>query len=573
MLKGNLEGEFSFETLVCQLLRTDINSLSNTTPKHSSFIAETFAVFASTDAKNRMDACAMDSLPKDLSVETEARLFHERVHYWQLISTSFQQRRFNYFLESLRIELAERHGRCEMVCGLTPSNITAERFQLAYAIAVSDADFKWADLSPEKVIGFNEIDYKDLTYQIYVHLPSAPNTNNPAYGAALGFNLSQEIAYVPFTGIALLESAAYISQLLFEKKALPRLKDARDKFNIRYLGCWEFWYRLHGQRYQSEEELALAFLAAVDLTMMGDLFLAEEIDHETYFCSELELENGCIPYRFGKLAFRAQGIPPLTCTDGNVAQAVSIFQENCCLKFNWTSPVIVAKKMAVYLTRLLVQGCGWAINWTEIQYPLLKQLLNQPIHKLAENLEMLQPIWTSLWKSDSTLSGQNTVLGRRILGMMLNSSLDRVYHPGEIAVPHKYANSLAKRFPMPFILFDGSYYLDQHIENMEAMVNRPYFINAYGLAAECIQLLSLAPLSHGQLDCGLIDSVTKMPQCLYTNSGLGCPQKRLTEAEINLRKQFQLDDWCHWTFATLQTHVAPKEVQRHWLTKWFGQES
>ena len=271
------------------------------------------------------------------------------------------------------------------------------------------------------------------------------------------------------------------------------------------------------------------------------------------------------------LAFRAQGLTPLTLANKDAAQAVSRFQEDICSWYGWTPPIVVARKMAVYLTRLLVQGCGWAVDWAESDHPLLNQLLHQSIHELANNLEMLQPVWLSLWRSDSTLSGRNNVLGRRMLGMMLNASLDRIYYPGEIAIPHRYANSLTQRFPMPFILFDGSYYMDQQMEDERSMASRPYFINAGGLAAECIQLLSLAPLNQGRLDCGLIDSVTNVPQCLYTNSGLGCLKQGLTEDESQLRETFQLDDWCHWVFSNLQTHIAPQDVQQRWLTRWFSQ--
>ena len=95
-------------------------------------------------------------------------------------------------------------------------------------------------------------------------------------------------------------------QFLYQKKTIPQINLSQFE-DHKYLGVWEFYRRLHAKRYANQEDMALSFLALVDLTFLNDPNMPES---EMYNDEEKAI-NSSLPYRFGKIIYRAQGVPPL----------------------------------------------------------------------------------------------------------------------------------------------------------------------------------------------------------------------------------------------------------------------
>jgi hypothetical protein len=242
--------------------------------------------------------------------------------------------------------------------------------------------------------------------------------------------------------------------------------------------------------------------------------------------------------------------------DGDFAHAVARFQDVCCSYSGWPSPTFALKKIAAVLTEVLLRAKARHLPDTECTRSLLTRILDTPIDKLAEQEGHLEPIWDLLANAREKFGA----FGEMVLGTMLNAAMYRVQHPGEFAVPHKYVDRLAAHFPLPIVVLEGEYYLDENPGN-SVSIGWPYLTSALELAHDCIGLMTLKPLRSGEATCGFIEDRL---DCWYVRSGLGCPQKSLTPKQQQIRLDTKLDDWCHWTARSIVVETAPPEMQKRW---------
>jgi hypothetical protein len=326
-----------------------------------------------------------------------------------------------------------------------------------------------------------------------------------------------------------------------------------------YLGPWEFWRRLLGPQYKNESDLARSFLAAVDLTMVADVL--QDGGKPGILDLELRFETSSIPYRFGKIAFTARDLPPLQCDRPNdAAGVVARWQQELCARHGWPSPEICVKKAAVFLTQLLVRASLKYLKPKEGDTQRLEHLFHVGHDEFVSVYDQLEPVWEMIAQ---VLEQAPPIIGRDVIGAMLNACVYRIQNPGRMALPQDYASELATVFPLPFILMGGDYYLDPQLSGF--MVGAPYPISALGLSRDCMDLLVTQPLSEGSSTCGFILNDI---ECLYMRLGLGCPQRSLTDDQRKAREADKLDDWCHWMSRAVMLRTADPEIVRKWQARY-----
>src|SRR4029078_707054 len=96
-----MEAGFSFETTLCQLFETEINPEYHRTPSPPG--VDNILLFTAGHVANiGADFFPQERLPPHLTPATKARLFHERLHWWQMASYPLMQLRFLLLLHQLR---------------------------------------------------------------------------------------------------------------------------------------------------------------------------------------------------------------------------------------------------------------------------------------------------------------------------------------------------------------------------------------------------------------------------------------------------------------------------------------
>jgi hypothetical protein len=545
-----MEGSFSFETTLCRLFRTDISDrLSRKVPsKFDDYIR----ILAASSAKSGSDFLFQSALPTDLPDTVGARLYHERLHWWQLVSYPLMQSRFLLHLQQLRIQVRELGGQYRLIGGFAELDEPGDTEQFNACLEVADTELYWNALTPDMVQSFDCIAEDPYTCQVFFYLPANSITGGrrPAYGAMLGFGPGHDIVHIAFTAQSLLESAAYISQLMFEGQEPPVVESLDDVESRQYLGPWEYWRRLHGRQYCDRKSLAIAFLAVIDLAMMADLTQGvnpTKLDAEYYY------ERVSIPYRFGKLAYRLQTCPPLTITDTNILDAVRRYQELACERCSWPSVRQVGKEKVIALTRALLFNCAFAIEDNLANRTILEAVYRTPVEDIIQDLTSLEPAWKLIREVD----GRGHILGQQILESMLNACVLRTLQPSYLAAAFAYSARIMDALPLPVVLYEGQYYSDVSEGATIEVHAEEIFSVARGLARESIELLVLLPLRKEKRLCGFIDVHA---DCDYMQLGFGCPYKPLTQVQRTLREELQLDDYCHYTDLTIRLNIEEQEL-------------
>jgi hypothetical protein len=489
-------------------------------------------------------------LTAELPKSSASKLFHEKVHYWQLVSYPLMQSRFLLTLQRLKKRIATRGGRSDLVGG--HPCFAATDNDLEKCLRVADGDIDWHDIQPHEVRSFDCILKDPFTYQLFFLLPPDPKTgeSRPAYGAALGFGSSHQLVHIPFTARALFESAAYINELLFAGREIPEPGELDADDAKLYLGAWEYWRRLHGPNYAKKRDLAVAFLVAVDIAGMADLTAGEEeVGDPDYF-----FERVSIPYRFGKLAYRLRNRPPLVLHDGGIASAVERFQTDVCDWCAWPAVDQVAKQTVVYLTRVLLANYSPTIEPTSENVSVAEHLMRTPISELAETPTELHPAW----KLIRNARAERHLVGMNVLALMVNASELRSSHPAMLATPFAHESELSFHLPSPIVLYEGQYYFEPQ-KTMAVSQVEVFSLMPGELAEDCIQLLALATLRDDNRPpkCGFLAQAV---ECAYITCGLGCPYSLLSAYQKAERCCLGLGDWCHWTYATtrLQIGLVPR---------------
>jgi hypothetical protein len=392
-----------------------------------------------------------------------------------------------------------------------------------------------------RIAGVDEVSYHQQTLQVFYLRPVPPNAVTPGYGAVMELP-GGKAAHVPFTTVALAESAAYVTECLRAGRVPGRLTDTTPA-QQRYLGCWEYWCRLRSSATTDVDVLAANFLAAVDLTLTGGTVEPEDEGDE-----EFRQEQLCIPYRFGKLAFRSQGFRLLPASP--TSEQIDEWQADFCRYQGWPAPRDSCAAAVVELTRRMIMAYGNLLIEDGHPESYFTRFLAIPAEEAAADPRTAyQEIWSAIQSATLGPRGARPV-GTEAIGIMLNASMYRLDNPGMFAAPHLFGRALTAVFPLPLLLLHGRYYADHETyanadETLKHMFKMPYWPESSNVTRDCMQLIPLAPLVDGKPGCGFFDEQTAKAGCIYGHFDFGCPQAGLTDAQGRLRAEHGMADWCH----------------------------
>jgi hypothetical protein len=543
--RPHFAGEFRWEVLLCRIFENNLSpeaGLSEPRPAD-----RTLAAFIAGHAATAADAFPIRFFPPAQSAAVGRTLFHEKVHYWQLLFCPLVQSLFLQFLDRLFIEAERLGARTQMIASQGHFRKIGSE-ELAEDERSLRSHFARPALELAKIKSLNEIDPR-RTAMPFLMLPhKIPRLSLPGYGALMVLDDGSE-SFFPFTGPYLWEAAAFLSEALFAGEAPLRLRRGDAEEGELYLGAWEFWCRVHEARAASPEDLALGFLAAVDLALTSDIVDPEQYD------SDYNMEIGSIPYRFGKIAYSAQGFQPFNRAGREAAAAVADWQEQFCRWRGWPSPTNCVRKSVFLLTSVLAATTARDMPNTPAGEQALRQFFGlEPGGNWS--IADLEPVWKLIRLACSRGA---PAIGQPSLGAMLNACIYRLSHPGEAALPHLYASRLSGAFPLPIIVAENEYCIEQ--AGSEGVSAEPYPLGSTDLLHDVIGLIAVRPLRKSQTGCGFIE---ERLECGYVRSGLGCPQKLLDERQRGVRRDTGLDDWCHWLLRSLLLATAPTETQTRW---------
>src|SRR5579859_1050065 len=174
-----------------------------------------WAVAAAAHAsRNWADMVPVHPLPA-LTARHRRTLFHERVHYSQLMSLPLQQAGFMLDLERIKATALSSGGTRPLISGLTYGDDTLSQLELYHGYRSVRANFLTPAL--DQIRTFDAPGTLNMLPELDVAMPfvmfpwgSADDPELlPAYLGLLVFPDAEDPALVPFSGQNLLESAAY----------------------------------------------------------------------------------------------------------------------------------------------------------------------------------------------------------------------------------------------------------------------------------------------------------------------------------------------------------------------------
>jgi hypothetical protein len=533
-------GRFQFAELLC-LLSSEYGPPPTRREASMEEIATTMLRVSAADSeRSGTDHFAIEQLPDDMSDETSSSIFHERIHYWQYISSPLLQQQFLTELDRIALNVAAAGGNWRQL--MISVNAISDPASVIRTHEIYRAQNTVFDMgAAARIAGADQVSYDLPTLQVFYLRPLPPNAVTPGYGAVMELP-DGEAAHVPFTTVALAESAAYVTECLRAGRTPGRLTDTTAA-QRRYLGCWEYWCRLRSSATTDEGVLAANFLAAVDLALVGGTVEPEDEGDE-----EFRQEQLCIPYRFGKLAFRSQGFRLLP-ADPASAQ-IEEWQADFCRYQGWPAPRESFANSVVELTRRLIMAYGNLLIEDGHPQSYFTRFLQLPAEAAAADPRgAYQEIWSAIQSATVRPRGARPV-GTEAIGVMLNASMYRLDHPGRFAAPHLFGPALTAVFPLPLLLLHGRYYADHETyadaeETLRQQPAMPYWPESSNVTRDCMQLIPLAPLADGKSGCGFFDEQTGKARCSYGQFGFGCPHAGLTDDQTRLRAGHGMGDWCH----------------------------
>jgi hypothetical protein len=555
-----MEASFSLENLICHLYRDDLGPRPKE-PNLADKYLKSFQVAVEAMARKgrRVEQIPVRPIPDDLSPQRDQKLFHERVHYWQLLSASTLQYRFTLLLDKLHIGAISVGGQADLICGQRQLQSAVDPEEINTSLASMDSNFRHVRATPEMISLPNILSRDPFTDMPLCYFPHVlgGTIRLPGYAAGLGFKGKPGAVLVPLGGYNLMESAAYVAELLYAGQSVPRPSALETEEAQLYLGPWEFWARLHEADYDSQTDLVLSYLAAVDYALHSDIL--GPVDDDT----EYRYEMLSVPYRFGKLAYQMRGEGPLRSEGREPSVAIAEYQARMAEVLAWPSPQATTRKMAAFLTKLLVKSHAHRISTTPENLALAEWLFGTPAADLADDMDRLQAAWTlaSSLRDTKYETGQGYVwpLGQSIIGTMLNACIARLRRPGELAAPHLYHARYKRLFPLPVVLVDGNYCVEDPVPLPAE--EHPYPCSASEVLYDCIGLAALSPLEKGNVGCGF---AVRRCGCYFTGAGLVCPSEQTVTADGDAIPATPAGTWCHWTLRSLVLGTAPESIRKAW---------
>jgi hypothetical protein len=542
-------GRFQFAELLCLL------SSEHGPPRIREEVAKeeithaTLCVSAADSARSGTDHFPIEELPKEMSTETAISIFHERIHYWQYISSPLLQQQFLTELDRIALSVAKAGGDWRQITiSLRAISDPASVIRMHEIFRSQNSLF---DMGSARIAGIDRIVCDPPALQVFYLRPLSETVATPGYGAVMELPDGEAVS-VPFTTVALAESAAYVSECLRAGRTPNRLTNS-TLAQQRYIGCWEYWCRLHSSVTTDVGILAANFLAAVDLALTGGAVEPGETDED------FRQEQLCIPYRFGKLAFRSQGfrLLPAAPTSAQIEE----WQRDFCRYCGWPTPRESFANAVVDLTKRMILAYGNLLIEDGHPESYLKKFLEIPQEEAASDPRTAYTeIWSAIQSATFRPRGARPV-GTEAIGIMLNASMYRLDNPGMFAAPHLFGTALTAVFPLPLLLLNGRYYADHETdtnvdETLKHMFNMPYWWESSNVTRDCMQLIPLAPMADGKPACGFFDVQTDKARCIYGRFNLGCPEAGLTDAQSSLRAEQGIGDWCHKKFVRQRLHLS-----------------
>lgn len=345
---------------------------------------------------------------------------------------------------------------------------------------------------------------------------------------------------INFTGDNLMESYAIVNECIAKGISIPQYEASKMESN-RYLGAYEFYRRLHAHRYANERELAISFLIVIDICFTTDPLYNH---NNLYQCDEdFYQENVSIPYRFGKLVFRAQGFRPFhISTESNILSDIETWENDFCEYQGFYLPEICIRHTIEYLLTILLndfEGVGYKISQEliEILHDFKAEGPNWDV-KLNQVVNSLNSLYQ--YHCEETPNSGLTFQNHTILAIT-NALIYRLYNRGKIILSASYQYEIRHSLESPVFIVGGQYACNL-IDSSSRGPLMDYSSGIYG-PIENLVIKSIA--KEGILSCGFRDNFY---DCRYITNGYGCPLDGLSEeAKIKRRESGIDENWCHYT--------------------------
>ncbi len=355
-----------------------------------------------------------------------------------------------------------------------------------------------------------------------------------AYGGVLDY-----VDLVYFTGDNLQESFAVINECLKDNSPFPQYDAIGKRENNMYAGTFEVYRRMHSKRYKSDKELAISFLALIDLCFTTDPFG----NHDEIYENDRDFlnENTSIPYRFGKLIFRAMGFRPFALLEGSdIAEAIKEWQDDFCKYQGLFLPDDCLRNTITQVLLTLIND--FYVNQASFNDSEVLFLLD-----LYDKLKMNDSSWVIIASQVVKIlnygyQNYNGILTHQnhTLLSITNALFFKLNHRGECVVPCYYETLLKNSIEPHLFIVDGQYayssgkdFYPSPLRDQLSFVFPPI---------ESMVLRAMA--KKGIKTCGFSDAYFP---CRFISNGLGCPLFKMTPDEERVRMKRNLPlDWCHY---------------------------
>ena len=339
---------------------------------------------------------------------------------------------------------------------------------------------------------------------------------------------------VYFTGDNLMESFANINDYLRKGESIPPYNSLKEEDNM-YLGVYETYRRMHKHRYETEKELALSFLALVDLAFLNDPMGGHNDIYE--YDNSFRNENVSLPYRFGNLIYKAQGFRPFKIKNDDIANSLKEWQDDYCRYLGYFLPDDGIRNMVCAILSSIINDASVYYRFSDESKIL--ETLTLMIKNTENWNEYLQYLLDAINQMYQHLNGAKLTSQHHMLVMMVNALLFRLRHRGEMTAPCFYSNLIFGSLENLLFIYNGEYY-GIPFDNYNDMPLKQRDVGHYSL----LDLMVLKPMAkEGTNSCGFLSSFIP---CRFQHKGLGCPLIGLSEDEKRQRAYIGLDyDWCH----------------------------
>lgn len=388
-------------------------------------------------------------------------------------------------------------------------------------------------VAPELDMVHNPYDIVSIAPPLAIPLMIYEHEEEGKYFAGSGA-LIDYFDMVYFTGDNLMEAFATVNDYLRKNEAIPTYDSLKAEDNM-YLGVYEAYRRIHQERYDTEKELALSFLALVDLAFLNDPF---GIHTEIYeYDNSFRNENVSLPYRFKNLIYKAQGFRTFEIEDNDIATSLKEWQDDYCRYLGYFSPNDGIRNMICYLLSVIMDDANGKYLFTD--YDKKENTITEMLQNKDNWNECLEYLLNEINEMYRQLNGKKITSQHHLLVMIVNALLFRLKHRGEMVAPCYYNELISQSFESTLYIYNGEYY-GNILYNYNLMPLKHIDIGHYSL----LDLMVLQPLAkESRYSCGFLSSFIP---CRFQYNGMGCPLIGLTNQEKEYRKSIGLNpDWCH----------------------------